>query len=116
MVPIPLIGIILIVVIVILFFVIKRNPVVENEEAELYVLFNDPYFVKPHELAELLFILASTTDEKIEYVLCVFGNIEAKAKIPLEKYFSMYDYNCVITKTEPVNKDKFQVTLQFTKK
>jgi hypothetical protein len=115
MISIPLIGIILIVVIVILYFLIKRNPVITEENEDIFVLFNDPFFIKPHELTELVFLLASSTDAELTHVLILHGDLEVSPSLPLDKYFSMYDYTCVVTKTEPVNKDTFKVTLTFTK-
>lgn len=116
MISISLIGIILIIVIVILYFLIKRSPkVVEEEEPELYVLFNDPLFIKPHELSELLSILVTSTDLVITRELCLHGDSMVTPIVPLDKYFSVYDYNCVVTKTEPMNQDTFKVTLTFTK-
>lgn len=116
MIPIPLIGIILIVVIVILYFIIKRNPTIVQENEDLFVLFDDPFFIRPHELTELLYLLASSTDAEITHTLTVNGDSEVSPSLPLDKYFSMYDYRCVVTKTEQVNKYTFIVTLTFTKK
>lgn len=117
MVPIPIIGIILILTIVFLFLLLKRKPDIElNETEELYVLFDEPYFVKPHELTQLLFVLASSNKNEIQYEMTIIGNSNATPKIPLDKYFSMYDYNCEISKIESINKDKFQVALTFIKK
>jgi hypothetical protein len=115
MMSIPLIGIILIVVIVILYFLIKRNPETIQEEPDLFVLFDDPFFIKPHELTELLSILVSSTDREITHVLFLHGDSSLSPSVPLDKYFSMYDYTCAITKIEPMNKNTLKATLTFTK-
>ena len=117
MMSIPLIGIILIIVIVILYFLIKRNPpTIPEQNEDLFVLFNDPFFIRPHELTELLYLLASSNDAQLTHTLMINGDLKVSPTLSLDKYFSMYDYECVVTKTEPINTDTFIVTLTFTKK
>lgn len=115
MLSIPLIGIILIVVLTILYFILKRKPIEIEEGPELFIMFNDPLFIEPHELVDLVSILASGVEHSPTRVLYLHGDLDATPKIPIDKYFSMYDYKCVVTKTELVNKDTFRVFLSFTK-
>lgn len=117
MLSIPLLSILLIVFILIIFSIFKRSsPTKIEEEPALFVMFDEPFFIEPHKLVELISGLALGTDASTTRELYLHGDPEATPKISFEKYFSMYGYKCTITKTEVVNKETIKLFLRFDRK
>lgn len=117
MLSIPLISIILIIIITILYFILKRPQLsVAEEESHLVVAFNDPLFIEPHELVKIITMLGSSSvDETKTYILYLHGDSHVEPLIPINKYFSMFDYKCTVLKKEELNKDSFKLFVTFTK-
>lgn len=108
------IAIVVIIIIVVIFSVFKGKPSNKDEEAELYVAFNEPYFIKPDELVDLLSLLAEGESNEFTYTLILRGDYSIQSKIALDVYFSIHDYTCSIVKMTNTN-DIINVELMFVK-
>lgn len=113
---IPLIGILLIFVIVLIFVFSKnKNDINKMYDGDVLVLFNDCYFIEPHVLVGILESLQVGEKNEIDMEVFVKVNRERESKISIDKYFSMYEYKCVVVESLDLNDDSVKFKLKFLK-
>lgn len=116
MLSIPIIGIIIILVIILVYFsTIKNQTSTEINPPEVFVLFNGCYFIQPHVLIEVFEKLQTSTDDELFIELYVKISDDKEPNTSFEKYFSIYNYNCIIQESNNINKETKHFVLKFFK-
>lgn len=113
MVQITIVGIVVIIIVIILFLLFKKPSINIEKEQHLYVLFNKPYYVLPHELIHLMHKLATSDADEFTHVLHVISDKNVPPEISFEEYFSLYSYLCTVEKIEQKD-DSYELNLIFT--
>jgi len=107
----PTLIAIIVIFIISIVFLIFRKPTPLKKTPEIYVLFNEPYFIKPHELVELINLLNLNNVSEFTHTLELRGESSEPPKIEFENYFSMYSYKCTVNK---LNQDGDTTTVEST--
>lgn len=82
---------------------------------EVFVLFNGCYFIQPHLLIEIFEKLQTSTDDELFVELYVKISDDKEPNTSFEKYFSIYNYNCIIQESNNINKETKHFVLKFFK-